>query len=147
MTDIGPNKRCSGCGEWKCVREFTKNRARKDGLSHKCKSCWSDHYIANKSKINAYKSANKEKIATQQSSYYAKNKEKLNAQSRAYYHANKDKLSPKYATYRAENKEKIAKFNAGYREKNKEKLAAYNAAFRAKRRFALEKLREMGMVI
>ncbi|RLC32266.1 MAG: hypothetical protein DRH37_01045 [Deltaproteobacteria bacterium] len=51
-TGSGQNrtKQCSGCGKQKPVSEFSKDRTKKDGLYHLCKTCRSE-YRRNKKKL------------------------------------------------------------------------------------------------
>lgn len=69
------------------------------------------------------------------------------AYNSTYDAANKEKIAAKAAAHREANKEKIAARSAAYNAANKEKIAARSAAYRAKQKFALEKLRELGMQI
>jgi hypothetical protein len=41
-------KRCTGCGEVRAVSEFSKNRAKRDGLQPHCKRCAASRWAAQK---------------------------------------------------------------------------------------------------
>ena len=64
-------KTCTKCGVEKDVGEFNKNKSRKDGLQHQCKSCANEHYKANR----------EEKLAKQKEHYEA-NRDEINAKRR-----------------------------------------------------------------
>lgn len=136
MDAIGRNKRCCKCKVWKSISEFHKNKSAADGYSHDCKSCKSSYDAA-------YRAANKESLSAKGKAYRSANKDKLNARSSAYYAANKEKLKGKYAAYRSANRDRIA----AYRAASKERMAAHNISNNAKEKFALDKLRELGMDI
>jgi hypothetical protein len=78
-------KKCSKCGIEKGVQEFSKQKASKDGLQPKCKSCVAEYDLER----------------------YRNNKEKFSEKAAEYYKNNKEKFSEKAAEYRENNKEKI----------------------------------------
>ena len=75
-------KQCSSCKQSLLLSEFHKDKSKKDGLCHKCKSCkklcnkrWSDNN-RDRRRVSAteYRVLNKGKIATQQRAWYYRNK-------------------------------------------------------------------------
>lgn len=79
-------KKCSNCKEEKRFIEFTKDKTRKDGYYHRCKSCRKKYdkkyYEENKDKLSEhkkkYRQENKENISKQQKQYQKENKERRN---------------------------------------------------------------------
>lgn len=47
----GRVKRCSGCGETFFVTEFYRNAASPDGLQHRCKACFKQHYLDRRKEV------------------------------------------------------------------------------------------------
>lgn len=92
IEDEEPLKKCSKCGEWKPISEFSKDKCSKDGLHSRCKMCKKEYYENNKEKIlkqkKEYYENNKEKILEQQKEYRENNKEKINKQQKEYYENN-----------------------------------------------------------
>ena len=101
-------KTCSTCKQTKNTKEFVRNKSRKDGLSHRCKSCVKSHYQANKDKIAQYKKA-----------YYRANKDKIDKQVKASYQANKKKRLEYAKTYLRQRKKNdpIFKLKTIYRSR------------------------------
>ena len=77
-------KKCSKCKVEKEFTDFSKNRSRKDGLHHQCKSCVKDYYEANKEDIAAYSKA-----------HFEANREKRKEQKKEYQR-NRRKSDPLY---------------------------------------------------
>jgi len=100
------SKKCTKCGVEKPHADFHKDKAKKDGLKSRCKSCRA-----------AYSMANREHRAE----YLAE-----------YREANKERIAEKQAEYREANKERIAE----YRKANKDRRLAYKAERRAKKKNA-----------
>jgi ribosomal protein L20 len=63
-------KFCPNCRTEKIIKEFTKNKSRKDGLNGFCKSCNKIYRENNKEKRKVYSVKNKEQILKQQKHYY-----------------------------------------------------------------------------
>jgi ribosomal protein L20 len=63
-------KFCLNCRTEKIIKEFTKNKSRKDGLNGFCKSCNKIYRENNKEKRKVYSVKNKEQILKQQKHYY-----------------------------------------------------------------------------
>jgi 5-methylcytosine-specific restriction endonuclease McrA len=136
-------KTCSKCKETKSEFEFYKDKSKKDGLKHSCRSCEKARYEANKEQIKirhktyreehkeqikirhkVWREKNKEKIAIGSKVYEKANKEKITARKKAYYKANKEQRALKAkASYEA-NKEQRFVSHKAYREANKRQVAA-----------------------
>ena len=84
----------------------------------------------NKEDREAYREANKEKIAAYNISWYAANKEKALAVRRAYREANKEEKAAYDKVYYEANKEKTLAKGRAWREANKEKDLATKRAWR-----------------
>jgi hypothetical protein len=84
-------KFCTNCKTEKIIKEFTKNKSRKDGLNGFCKLC---------NKI--YRENNKEKRKI----YYQKNKEYLSKQKKHYYNLNQKR----WKIYREKYKQRVNKY-------------------------------------
>jgi hypothetical protein len=116
-------KKCTICHQTKPLDQFYKNKSRKDGLAHRCKSC-----SAARAKIR--RESNKEQIKVSRKIYYKTHKNQIQAKNRAYYQANKDK----FATYhKSRLLETAQRRRAYYQEYNKtidkEARKAYNNAY------------------
>jgi len=104
MTEV---KTCSRCGETKPVSEFSKYKAKKDGLQVYCKPCVAEYN-------RKYREENKEKCAEYNRKYREENKEKIVECNRKYREENKEKELERHRKYREENKEKCAERNRKY---------------------------------
>jgi 5-methylcytosine-specific restriction endonuclease McrA len=78
-------KACSKCKEVKNLSEYYKDKQRKDGFRHDCKSC-------NNAKNVAYRNANAEKVRATKKAYAEKTKERRREVMLAWQRANKDKV-------------------------------------------------------
>jgi len=85
-------KICGKCKEEKDLKEFYKDKTKKDGLYNSCKVC-----------VSIYQGNNKEKIAKRMKDYRKNNKEKFIKYEKEYWKNNKEKKG-KY------NKEYLARF-------------------------------------
>ncbi len=52
--DLFEMKRCHHCGEHKLLSEFHKDRTRKDGLNHRCRSCMKVQNVKHNKNNNPY---------------------------------------------------------------------------------------------
>lgn len=102
-------KTCSKCKEEKLFSEFHRNRSRKDGYNHNCKTC-----------VIKYKTLNKTKISSYVHQYYELNKDKILVYQKAYCERNKSKIA-----------KRKKKSDTKWREANKDKCSAYSAKRRA----------------
>lgn len=93
-------KVCLRCRQEKPLTEFTKNKARSDGLDAYCKTC-----------------EREKRKALRESGYYKeyaeKNRAKINAQARKYYHADPEKFRARRRAYGASERGKkvVAEYN------------------------------------
>jgi len=114
-------KICTKCKIEKPKTEFSKNKAKKDGLQVECKACVAAYhayyYMVNRKAIKAYCAANADRKAEYDAEYRARNHEKAKA-------------------YRAANSEKAKAYGAAYRLANPDKAAAHNRNRRALKRSA-----------
>lgn len=102
-------KICSRCRIPLPVGEFNKNRSKKDGLQHNCKSC--------KAIIHTN---TRDQVLQKQKEYRADNAESISEKKKVYYYKNRKDLLDKKAIYRLENKTKIATSDKLYKDKLKE---------------------------
>ena len=117
-------KKCSKCETEKALKEFHKDRQKKDGLCCKCKNC-----------MREYSGENKEKIKQYKKEHYKENKAEINRKSKEYQKENRTRLleqkREQSKEYRSENKEKIRQRQKEYRLNNLDKINEY---FREKRK-------------
>ena len=79
-------KLCNACNTSKSLSEFSKSKAKKDGLQYKCKECIKQHNKDNKEALAQYREDNKESIYEYNKQYREDNKEFFVG----YYQDNKD---------------------------------------------------------
>jgi hypothetical protein len=116
-------KTCTKCGQKKALSDFNSDRSNADGKYQWCKTCWREHYAANR-----------ERILSQQSAYRAANHEKEQARHAAYYEANREKVAARKAAYQVKNREKRSVYYAAYNAANRKKITAYNTEYSRVRR-------------
>ena len=92
-------KICSKCKEEKSLDCFSKNKWRKDGLSHYCKQC----------KKNAKKVD------------YEKHRDAYRENQKLYYEKNKNQIKEKVNSWRQEN---LARYNARMSKRRSDKIKA-----------------------
>lgn len=104
-----PTKRCCHCKENKGLSEFCRNKSRKDGLNHRCKSC-----------VKEYEAEHKEEKKLCNHRCHLANKDEINARKKQRHleHPEESKLSKKKS--RLKNKDKIRISNNIY-QKNRRK--------------------------
>ena len=102
-------KTCSNCKIEKPKTEFSKNKSRKDGLSHYCKLC--------------------AKERTRK--YHKKHKKSVNEYNRKYYKENREAIIERKKIYQEENKEEIKNKRHIWGQQNKDKVNAAKAKRRA----------------
>ena len=112
-------KTCSKCGVEKDVGEFNKNKSRKDGLQHQCKSCVNEHYKANRderlAKVKEHYEANREEKLAYAKKYYEANREERIDYAKEHYEANREEICAKMRTPEAR-----VKINSWFRKKRVE---------------------------
>ena len=123
-------KVCSKCKIEKPVDVFSKDKSRKDGLSHRCKECKKEY---NKE----YYKANYNKLKESQKEYKKVNFKKIRDRNRKYDREYRNSNSEKIKEYRNSNSEKIKEFNREYYKTNSDK-------FKERRNSNFEKLKEYG---
>lgn len=131
------SKVCGICNIEKGVELYGKNKAKKDGLDHKCKDCArikaKRHYDANKEtiklKTKKYVIDNKNKVAVASKSYVEKNKDKVAERQRQWYLQNKAKVDARNKMYYVENKERMNELSRQYHANNKERLNAISRKY------------------
>lgn len=88
-------KICQVCKEPKSLSEFWRNKAEKDGLQRKCKSC-----------CRAYRAKNKDHLKQYLVEYNQKNFEALALKKKEYVLKDPEKRARYYAEYDRENRER-----------------------------------------
>ena len=111
-------KVCSCCKVEKPVSEFSKSKAKKDGLRIVCRACDRDYY-----------QRNKERIAVRDKKYRQQNKDIMRTRNKNYYDANKTTLALKLKEYRQQNKSVIAAQRKEHYETNKTNLLVIKKAY------------------
>jgi len=105
-------KKCSCCKKVKELKEFAKDKNRKDNLYPFCRECVHKLYKKNKFKIQKriklYYLKNRLKILAYVKSWIEKNKESVLRKKREYYHKNKKELQRKHKKYRDSHKKELA---------------------------------------
>lgn len=111
------------CGNEKCLKSnpqplenFNKNRNRKDGLQHTCKSC-----------RVAFRFLNKDKIALQQSTWQKNNPDKVAKKNTKWNKNNPDKVNAKGRRWRKNNAEKHKAAKNKWEKNNLDKVKAQTA--------------------
>jgi hypothetical protein len=99
-------KKCSTCKEMKEVINFTKDKAKKDGLKINCIDCCKILY-------NEYREKNYQKESERCKKYNKEkrvvNKEEIKIYKRNYFQKNKGSIRDRIRKYRNENKETLNK--------------------------------------
>ncbi len=123
-------KICIKCKIPKELKEFNKNKRKKDGLEVYCKECVREkskqYYLENKiihnKRTSQYIQNNKEKHKNLMDNWYENNKEKLKPIYKQYYLDNKDTIIEKSKIWQSNNKEQYQEYQKEWRLNNKEKL-------------------------
>ena len=129
-----PLKRCPGCGETKPHSEFSKDKARRDGLQAHCKQCRAKYRSDNADKIREgvarYRSENPAKVREGQARYRSENPAKERERHARYRSENPAKARESHARYYRKNVDKARERHARYYRKNVDKLHEYGAQWR-----------------
>lgn len=167
--EMSVEKRCTKCGEMRSLIMFVKDKSKKGGFRHICKSCTAKYRTENAEKIKAlkkaYRTANPEKIKKQRKRHYqahaeanreyarnyrAANPEKIREYNRLYYATNAQKEYERSKAYRVANSERLKQWQREYNAANSEKQRAYRRAYyapelqRARRASNLDLYRAIG---
>lgn len=92
-------KACTGCERELPLEEFHKNRAAKDGLQYRCKSCtaeydrkrYAEHGDEIRAGVRTYKAENREKVLGAKRAYYAEHAEEEKARVRRWEQDNPER--------------------------------------------------------
>lgn len=127
---------CTKCGKLLPLKDFIKDKKRKDGVRTRCKPCIKEYCRDNRERIykqhSEWRKGNKEKIVECSKEYYQKNKEKVALYAKRWYQINKKKVCYQHHIYRENNREKVATSKNEWRNNNK----SYFCVKEAKRRAA-----------
>ena len=131
-------KKCYNCKIEKLDDEFSKCSRSKDGLQSRCKSCYSEYFQSNKSKLSQnrreYREKNKQRISELKKIYAEANKEKLKESRAQYYSNNKAAILKQNKEYYEANRERKLQYVKEYRKKNKEARNEYDRSYVFKRK-------------
>lgn len=112
-------KTCFNCQVEKPTIAFAKDKARKDGLSHRCRECRRAVHLRDTGS------------AERSRRYIEANHEHIKKRNLAYYHANKGRRSKKMAEWYLRNKTRVAENVVAFRKANPGWMAKRQAARRA----------------
>jgi hypothetical protein len=111
-------KVCTKCGVWKPLKEYHKNKAKKDGRQYKCREC-------TKKYGKQYNEVNKEKIKEQQKQYREVNKEKKKEYDKQYHKDNAEHFKQYYKQYHKDNAERKKQYYKQHYKDNIENNLQY----------------------
>jgi hypothetical protein len=121
-------KLCSCCSLTKSVKEFHKNKSKKDGFQEHCKVCRTLKARQNKKKLQEYRKEwyqkNSDKVKSMENLRYHSNKDTINEQKKIRYREDesyKSKVRESHKKYYENNKEFFSKLAKDWAEKNKSK--------------------------
>lgn len=126
-------KTCSACGKTKPLREFHKDKTKKDGHTSTCKECaiarsrkWNtDNRERQQERSRRYYQENKERIKQTVRRYVENNRDKVLAAKRKYYKAHRKQLQE----YRRQNKEHRREVWNRWYQANKEHVREYRKRY------------------
>lgn len=124
-------KHCGGCDRDLPTSEFYKNRARKDGLQTRCKTC-----------ELAHRKENSEAIRERQRVWRERNREAILEQNKHRYERNRETILEKNKAYREENRESIRDWKKAYVQQNREAIRERQKAYEERNREALQEWRK-----
>ena len=111
-------KVCTKCGVWKPLKEYHKNKAKKDGRQYKCREC-------TKKYGKQYNEVNKERIKEQQKQYREVNKEKKKEYDKQYHKDNAEHFKQYYKQYHKDNAERKKQYYKQHYKDNIENNLQY----------------------
>lgn len=119
-------KVCTKCGESKpaTAEYFPRHKNSKDGFDCHCKAC-------KKIVDDAYRAANRVRLAERQRAYRAANRESISERRRIHYQANREIELERRSVYRAANRKRLAEYQRAYDVANPERKIAYGRIYRA----------------
>lgn len=99
-------KICKKCNKEKVLKDFHKNKNKKDGVNNWCKECCriykKKYFENNKEKI--YLKRDKDKKRKWDNAYYIKHKDKIKEKQKEYYIKNKERIKSKVKEWRNNNR-------------------------------------------
>lgn len=98
-------KTCTKCKTEQELTEFSKRKAKKDGLSSQCKAC-----------DKQYRQANKESIAEYKKQYHQDNAEHIAAKKKQWYQDNAEHVAEYMKQYARDNANHNAEYHKQYRQ-------------------------------
>lgn len=105
-------KKCAGCGIWKVLEDFYRQKKGRLGRQDRCRTCQSA-YSKN------WRADNREREAATGAAWYAANKERRLEVSRAWWAANTERMADYRAEYNERNREAISARSRRQRELNR----------------------------
>lgn len=119
-------KRCSKCGIWGTLDDYSKDATKKGGLRSRCKACVREYYERNREQIRAYRreryernseherayqrehrERNREQVLAYQREYRENNREQIRARNRERYERNLEHERARRREYHARNREQL----------------------------------------
>ena len=133
-------KVCSACKLTKDIESFSKDKSRKDGRCHACKSCVNlrsaAHYLKNAEKLRIdhrkWYRENVESVAAKGKRYRTNYPEKQSIADRKWRKANPDKASAKSKRWAIANPEKVKAMTRAWTSANIERVRENSRKYYAK---------------
>lgn len=116
-------KKCSSCKLVKSHEHFSKQKAKKSGLTSQCKECRNtrSRQFYDPKKSREYRDNNKEVLKIKKARYYQQNKKRLQEKQRVYRELNLEKELERNRKYCHKNRTKLNQLSKERYLKNKEK--------------------------
>ncbi len=115
-------KKCYKCREEKPLSQFSRNRAKRDGLTEACKPCTAENK-------RLHHKLHPEKARARARRHYAENQEKARANVRKYRAENPEKSRVSIEKWRATNADKVSAYKKSWKKRNPH-IAIANCAHR-----------------
>ena len=112
---MNTTKLCTKCNCEKEIKEFHKDKQKKDGLCSQCKTC----KIQN---VKTYSLKNSEKIKDYKKQWALKNQDRLKEDRKIYVKNNKDRIAETKKEWAEKNKERVFLTKQKYYLRNTEKV-------------------------
>ena len=93
---MSDGKVCKGCGEFKPLDAFNRNKRMKDGLSSKCRECDAEYR-------RAWYRANWDRCKEYRQKYYIENWDAISVKRKKYYREHRDAMLEYQRRYRQES--------------------------------------------